>query len=583
VTIRPSAAIASLAGIGLAAGLVLVGAGAAYAATAPSWEPDPQSDGSITFYDASGAQITSGDINSTIAAYYVGSTAHGSDFQAQVNAARPDPNKNPPSLWSVDNLVGASQYPITSGAPANIQTISQSHPVVTGTSGDLTLADFVAEFPNDPAHDSNTSYQNIYQIRMVTGGATGQNSVYETADLLVSGNTWTQVFPTVATATSTALTSSENPTTSGKTITLTATETPATAGSVQFKDGSNNIGNPVAVNASGVATTTISWPTPATGNPPETHNLSAVFSPTDSGFAQSTGTLTETVNPPATATTTNLAVTQNGFAGDDVKLVATVSPSTAAGTVAFYDNGATTAIPGTVTSSAGTYTLDLPSGLSAGNHSIVAKFTPTSVTQFQASQSAGQAFVLQNHPVGACAQTGSKCTDTQNIQVEVPTGTLVISTPYTSDNPLNLHTMALDETGTYFTAKGSFNDIVVTDTRSGVDGLNTYTVSAQSSPLSDGGTKPGSTINAQNVGLTGVTGTGSSGFTGTASYNENPAATPALGPLEAGTAGLGGTDHDVFTVTNSVGTFTANGVLTINAPTSTEAGIFTGTITFTVG
>lgn len=54
---------------------------------------------------------------------------------------------------------------------------------------------------------------------------------------------------TGATATSTALTTSPaSPVAYGTPVTLTATITPAAAaGSVQFKDGTTNVGNPVAV------------------------------------------------------------------------------------------------------------------------------------------------------------------------------------------------------------------------------------------------------------------------------------------------------------------------------------------------
>ena len=48
--------------------------------------------------------------------------------------------------------------------------------------------------------------------------------------------------------------------------------------------------------------------------------------------------------------------------------------------------------------------------------------------------------------------------------------------------------------------------------------------------------------------------------------------------------GLGGTTaHPVVSTDHGIGTLTVDGLLTITAPTSTEPGLFTGTITFTVG
>jgi hypothetical protein len=572
----------------MAAGLALVGGGAAYAATTPPYEPDPNSNGTLTFYNASGVQITSGTVGTApMAAYYVGSaTGRPTDNAAFIRAAQPNPNANI-GLWNVDTLGAVNQYPLTTG-PANIQTLSQSHPVNVGAGTDLSLNDFVGEFPNTdpsgigcayastPAGCTNTAYQNLYQIRLLTALGSNQNPVYEVADVLVSGSTWTQVFPAAATATNTVLASSENPTVTGHSITLTAAESPAAAGSVQFMDGATNLGSPVAVNGSGVATTTTSFS--STG----AHNLSAVFTPTDtSSFSPSTGTLTETVNPPSTPTTTSLAVTQDGTAGDPINLVATVAPAAAAGSVSFFDNGSSTALgSGPVPVSGGSATLNLPSGLPAGSHSIVAKFSPTDVTQFEPSQSAAQQFILQNPQVGACAQPGSQCTSTSNIQVTVGTGTLVISTPYTSSNPLDLGTMSLTPDASMLTANAPFNDIQVTDTRSG---NLPYDVSAQSSPLSDGGTNPGSTIDSHNVGLTGLATTSTGGgFAGTPVYTDHAAANPPVAPGASSTAGLGD-PQTIIAVDHGVGILTVHGTLTINAPISTEAGLFTGTVTFTVG
>jgi hypothetical protein len=215
----------------------------------------------------------------------------------------------------------------------------------------------------------------------------------------------------------------------------------------------------------------------------------------------------------------------------------------------------------------------------------VARFTPTDVTQYQASQSAAQSFVLVTGG-GACAQAGSSCTDTQYIRATIPVGTLTISTPYDQAHPLDLGTLALNTTATEYSAQKSFNNIIVTDNRSG--GLG-WTASALASPLSDGGSNPGSTINAENVGLTNLHATPGVGVTSTVHVTDNAAADPAVAPSDNGSAGLGGSSpHSFATSTvasgqNGDGTVTMNGTLTLNAPTSTEAGLFTGTITFTVG
>jgi Bacterial Ig-like domain (group 3) len=77
-------------------------------------------------------------------------------------------------------------------------------------------------------------------------------------------------------ATSTVLTTSPaSPVTPGTLLTLTATVTPATAvGTVQFKDGTTNLGDPVAV-SKGIAAGTIST------LPLGSHQMTAAFTPAD--------------------------------------------------------------------------------------------------------------------------------------------------------------------------------------------------------------------------------------------------------------------------------------------------------------
>ena len=106
-----------------------------------------------------------------------------------------------------------------------------------------------------------------------------------------------------AVSTTTQLTASLNPAPAGTAVTLTATEVAADgthpAGSVQFEVGGTSIGQPVAVDASGTATTTETFASAGTAT------VSAVFTPADTtAYQASTGTLTVTVNPVATSSGT---------------------------------------------------------------------------------------------------------------------------------------------------------------------------------------------------------------------------------------------------------------------------------------
>jgi len=105
----------------------------------------------------------------------------------------------------------------------------------------------------------------------------------------------------------TILTASPDPVEVDQTVALTATVVEADgsqpAGSVQFEVGGTDIGPPVTVNGNGVATTTTMF---SSGG---TDYLSAVFVPTDSSYAGSTGTFDLSVNSTQTAGSAPVTVT----------------------------------------------------------------------------------------------------------------------------------------------------------------------------------------------------------------------------------------------------------------------------------
>jgi Bacterial Ig-like domain (group 3) len=581
-------AIASASVLAVAGGVLAASALVAYAATTPPWEPDPNALGSLTLYNSSGQVVTGGSNLAHLFDYAEASTPDAANgTKATLYFAQPTPGEAT-GIWLTALGSASTTFPNTS-APAPLNTAT--NPVVTLAATDADLTNFIASSTAQTA----TGYANVYQIRLETTGAGGTgsqpNGQYWEDDILVNptAGTWSIEYPAQVTPTTTTLTASPATATVGVSDTLTATELPATAGSVQFENGGTDIGSPVAVNGSGVATLATTFT--AAG----TESLSAVFTPTDTtDYSGSTGTLSLTVNPAATPTTTSLTVSQSGTTGTDVSMSSTVLAGTTpvtAGTVSWYDNGSTTPLDATpVTPNAsGVATFDIPAGLAAGSHSIVAVFTPTTPADFESSQSAPQQFILQAPTTGACAQTGSNCTETQNIEATIPVGTLVLSTPYTATSPLNLGTLALNAGLTGYTANAPFNGITIVDTRAGD---LPWTLTALASNLTDGGTNPGSTICGQNVGLTGVTSTPGAGFAGTVTSTAQAAASPAVAPsgtpaacptTAGGLVGAGGTPVTVATASAGLGTDVLNGTLTLNAPTSTEPGLFTGTITFTVG
>jgi Bacterial Ig-like domain (group 3) len=301
---------------------------------------------------------------------------------------------------------------------------------------------------------------------------------------------------------------------------------------------------------------------------------------------------------PLDATTTTLGQTGGGGPAGPVSFTGTVTDTTNAahnpvnaGTVSLFDNGSTSPFASGAVTSAGTFSIPF-TYTAAGSHSVVATYSGNA-TEWAGSSSAPVTF---SETAPAC----TTCNDTQTIEGTVPAGTLSISTPYTPSNPLNLGTLQLSPGGAYFFATApldgnssdvptqgaspdpTFNGITVVDTQSG---NLPWTVTATSSNLSDGSGHPNGVINGENVGLTGVTPVlvpGNAIAAGDVNVFDHAAANPPVSPTDPGTLGLKGGPTIASDTLQPDGTVGINGTVTLNAPTSTEAGTFIGTITFTI-
>jgi hypothetical protein len=178
------------------------------------------------------------------------------------------------------------------------------------------------------------------------------------------GSTSAVLTQTVNKAASTVtLTSSANPATAGQTLTLTAAISPAAAtGSVQFLDGSTVLGT--AAVASGTAVFALST---LSAN---THAITAVYSGDGTYLGSTSAVLTQAVNKVTTSTALVLSQNPAPF-GQSIPLSATVTPSSASGTVQFLD-GST--VLGTTAVTGGTATLSIAT-LSVGSHAITAVYS----------------------------------------------------------------------------------------------------------------------------------------------------------------------------------------------------------------
>jgi beta-glucanase (GH16 family) len=164
--------------------------------------------------------------------------------------------------------------------------------------------------------------------------------------------------------------SSGNPSVVGQSVTFTATLVPASAtGTVQFKDGSTNLGGAAAV-VNGSAT--FSTSSLSVG----VHNITANYSG-DSNFAGSVGMLpTQTVNPAHSSASVSSSPNPSVF-GQPVVLTTTVSAvapgvGTLTGTVQLKDG--TTNLGGAVAVSNGSAMFST-SSLAVGQHNITADYS----------------------------------------------------------------------------------------------------------------------------------------------------------------------------------------------------------------
>jgi hypothetical protein len=258
------------------------------------------------------------------------------------------------------------------------------------------------------------------------------------------------------------------------------------------------------------------------------------------------------------------------------------APATAglAGSVQYFDGAASLGTQNVNDGTAGEYKL-VVSTLSQGTHSSIhAVFTPTS-NSYATSTSSNITVTITAPACPGTPVPGQSCTDTQTIDVVVSAGSLVVSTPYTSTNPFHLPAMQLNTAGTQLSSTARFpnaadNQIVVT---SSLAGNPNWTVSVSATDLVSGS----NTINGAGLGLTGGTLNPTPVFPGTVAFTDNPAHDWTGPALPGGNHGIKGGPW-TFAQSSGGGNGTASmyGTLTLLAPTSTQAGTYTGTITFTV-
>jgi len=606
------AAMTGLLTVAMAGGGLLALSSSAFATgpTAPAWEADGNAAppyGNLTFYDASGNPVTSGtDLNSPFAYVVANTAADTGATKANLAFYNPQHGESP-ALWSGTSEAGPTTFSpassLPSGTPADIAAKAPTYPVVAASSANINTW-LGANIP-----DTTTGYANSIEVRLTDSGSGGHGNAtgtywesdigYNTTSsaITVDGTTvpadgWALLFPFVNPTTTTLTTSATGGhLNSGSSITLTATVSPTAAGAVVFDDN----GTFLNLTSPGAGPTFTYTYTPAAGS----HSYTASFIPGDSPgdetganttsaaiLGGSTSTAVAVVDsPPATGTTTTLSGSNsiNYGASDTFTATASAADSTnPAGTVEFF-NGSTpitgcTSVAINPPASATCTTSTLP----VGSDSITAVFTPTSNSY---AQSTSPAVVVTVAPAAVCNLAGSTCSDTQNVQVTVSPGAITITTPYTATNPFVLPAMTLSSDGTFLQSSATFpslsypagDQIVVT---SQLSPAYAWTLSVSATPLTSGT----NSIPASGLGLTNgqlVNSSGAGAYPGSVTFTNIPSHNPSSVDTDTN-SGLTSTPQGWAHSSAADGTAVMDGTLTLYAATSTPAGTYNGTITFTV-
>jgi CSLREA domain-containing protein len=285
--------------------------------------------------------------------------------------------------WAANNVGNDGQnYPVITSA-----SVSGGSATVSGTLNSIAGSAFTLEFFANAACDASGygEGQTYLGTTSVTTDASGNASFGPLAFAVPAGQTVitstatdaagnTSEFSQCLTATggtsptTTAVISSLNPSTFGQSVTFTATVSGGSnpTGTVQFEDGSANLGAAVALSGS-TATLTTSALTVGT------HPITAVYSGDANNTASTSPVLNQVVNGAGpTATTTSLVSSLNpSLVGQAVTFTATVNGASPTGTVQFNDGAAALANT-TLNGSTASFTT---SALAVGSHPITAIYS----------------------------------------------------------------------------------------------------------------------------------------------------------------------------------------------------------------
>ena len=500
-------------------------------------------------------------------------------WHADTNPSQTPPvAADPKNDWTDITLVSRTSNGVSTTGPMSVGITNNLYNTANANSKNMQSGVYtMALYCSDNLAQSVKGYfkATLDLTNTAPGSVANQTATFSSAAQPAAIGTSTTVVATPATSTQ------------GSPVTLAATVTPASsgpdalAGNVEFFDGATSLGTS-ALDATGHASKSLS--TLALGS----HNITAQYL---GSFYHSTSTstaATATVNTaPAAGTSASLVVAVNGTnatspatagTSDNVALNGSVANgasggATPVGSCEFFDGAsslgtAPVAANGTCNKSLG----QLPSK----GYSLTMRFTPTDATTFAPSDTSATPFILTVNAPAVAPQR-------ETINVTMDAGALTIGLKAGEDGIVTLAKPVLRPDAAYFEsfpqASGNVNkidSIVISDSRAGNLGWEVRGI------MSDFTAGP-KVIRGNNLGWAPQPVTvKAAGQTITTGPVVAPA--PALEPsAPASTLGLGSSRQlAVAGAGAGMGTAELNADLSLTVPSSTPAGVSSGTLTLTV-
>ncbi|MCX6397250.1 MAG: Ig-like domain-containing protein [Propionibacteriales bacterium] len=329
----------------------------------------------LKFYDAAGAEITSGLVAAKPFVPYasVDGDLRAGDTHASLFAYTANPSLVQ-GAWTGSQLTGANAYPV-SGAPGVIG----ADPAVKGTAGSESLADYIAAYPNT---SSATGFAGVYEIRLRTGNAKGVGTTYASTYIKVTGSSWaiaaSPVNLTPSTTASVVPTKARYGTAFNVSATVTVAGTPSPTGTVSVFKGATLLASK-ALTSTGLGKATIT--VPGTKLVPGTSALTVKYGGTGTIAASQAAPKNVVVSKAISTTVGKIYATpiRKAVAPRIIVTVKAAGVLKPTGTIRIYVGSKLLKTVTLTAATNGKITITLPKFRAAGTYRLVAKYAGSSL------------------------------------------------------------------------------------------------------------------------------------------------------------------------------------------------------------